>query len=53
MKKMMETFYGKLEDSEVKLIFNGTEMNADDESDNQHQGIKILQDKLSFDFIIE
>jgi hypothetical protein len=53
MKKLMETFYGKLEDSEVKQIFHGTEMNADDEGTHQHQGIQILQDNLSFDFIIE
>jgi hypothetical protein len=28
-------------------------MNADDESPHPHQGVQFLQDKLSFDFIIE
>lgn len=44
MKKLMETFFTKLEDSELKPIFEGND---------QHQGIKSLEDSLKFDHILE
>ena len=44
MKKLMEVFYTKLEDSDHKTLFEGNE---------EHPGIKSLEDKFKFDHILE
>ena len=44
MKKLMEVFYTKLEDSDQNPLFEGN---------GEHPGIKSLEAKLKFDHILE